>query len=176
MYRRRETGPLLPVVRELCETVGANVDPAELVESRVELTRSVFSSNSGVLDTLAELRLRGVAVGLISNCTEDVAVIWPGSTLASSVDHAIFSALAGCMKPDAEIYELACEGLGVDADTCLFVGDGANGELDGAARTGMTPALLERSHGPHPWDAVRDWPGLRLTSIPDVLALVSSPS
>ncbi len=173
MYRRRETGPLLPVVRELCEAAGASVDPLELVESRLELTRSVFSANGGVLDTLAELRRRGVAIGLISNCTQDVAVVWPGTSLAATVDCAIFSAVAGCMKPDAEIYELVCAGLGVQADACLFVGDGANGELDGAARVGMTPALLERSHGPHPWDAVRDWSGLRLRRIPDVLALVS---
>lgn len=172
MYRRRETGPLLPVVRELCEAAGAPVDPLELVESRLELTRSVLLPNGGVLDTLAELRRRGVAIGLISNCTEDVAVVWPGTSLAPAVDCAIFSALAGCMKPDAEIYELACAGLGIDAAGCLFVGDGANGELDGAARVGMAPALLERSHGPHPWDAARDWSGPCLTRIPDVLTLV----
>lgn len=172
-YRQRETGPLAPAVRALCEAVAASVDPAELVESRVELTRSVFVPNYGVLETLAELRRREVAIGLISNCSEDVAVVWPDAPLAAAVDVAVFSALAGCMKPEARIYELACTGLGVDPTACLFVGDGANGELDGAARVGMVPVLVERSHGPHPWDEVREWSGRRVRRIPDVLSLVS---
>ena len=172
-YRRRETGPLLPAVRALCDAVGTSVRPEELVLSRLELTRTAFAANDGVLDTLADLRARGVAVGLVSNCSEDVAVVWPETALAAAVDCAIFSALVGLMKPEAQIYGLVCAGLGVDAAECLFVGDGANGELDGAARVGMTPVLVERSHGPHPWESVRDWSGLRVRRIADVLALVS---
>ena len=37
---------------------------------------------------------------------------------------------------------MALEKLGVDGSDCLFVGDGASGELDGAERVGMTPVLI----------------------------------
>ena len=76
------------------------------------------------------------------------------------------------MKPDREIYELACTGLGVDPSDCLFVGDGANDELRGAERAGMTPVLVHpRGEDPR-WDGLGDWSGLRVDAIPQVLDLV----
>ena len=47
-------------------------------------------------------------------------------------------------KPDPRIYRIACERLGVEPGECLFVGDGANDELPGAERAGMTAVQLER--------------------------------
>lgn len=171
-YRRRETGPLAPAIEALHDAVGANMPIDELIDARIAVTRRVLVISPEVERTLRELRSRGYPIGLVSNCTEDVAVCWPDTSLAALVDHAVLSATVGCMKPDPRIYALVCEGLGVEAADCLFVGDGANDELDGAARAGMTPVLLAED-GVARWDGLENWQGVRIAAIPEVLELVA---
>jgi putative hydrolase of the HAD superfamily len=171
LYARRESGPIRDAVEELYRTLGVDADVDELLRDRVELTRRSLVPVDGALETLGELRRRGHRLGLISNCTEEVALIWPETPFAGLFDAAVFSATAACMKPDREIYELALQELGVSAPDTLFVGDGANDELRGARDAGMTPVLVELD-GIAPWAPVHGWSGLRVTAIPQVLQLV----
>jgi putative hydrolase of the HAD superfamily len=172
-YRERETGPIADAIRAVHHSVAAEVDVAEVLAWRLELTRSALAPTAGVTSTLDELRRRDIGTGLVSNCTEEVALVWEETPFAGLFDVTVFSATAGCLKPDPKIYELACAGLGVDATECLFVGDGANDELRGAERVGMTPVLVHpQGEDPH-WDGLGDWTGLRITSIPQVLDLVA---
>jgi putative hydrolase of the HAD superfamily len=171
-YRLRETGPLAPAVTALRDAVGSDASVEQLIEVRLELTRRALVAPPEIERALRALRERGYFIGLVSNCTEDVALCWPESTLAPLVDHAVFSATAGCMKPDARIYALVCDGLGVDPNECMFVGDGANDELAGAAAVGMTPVLLAED-GVARWDGLHQWDGARIAAIPEVLELLA---
>jgi putative hydrolase of the HAD superfamily len=172
-YEQRESGPIAVALSSVHDSLGVeSADLDELIGWRVEVARQAVVPDDGVVETLRELRERGMLVGLISNCTEDVALVWAESQFAPLFDVAVLSATAGCMKPDPRIYEQACAGLGVDPSDALFVGDGANDELRGARDVGMTPVLIHREgEGPH-WESLRDWEGLRITSIPQVLELV----
>ena len=173
LYRLRETGPIRPAVRRLYELLGVDRSVEEILELRRALTLESLVPVDGALATVDELRRRGVRVGLVSNCTEEVALVWEETPFAGCFDVAVFSATAGCMKPERRIYELALEGLGVAAQEALFVGDGANDELEGARRVGMTPVLVHpEGQGPH-WPELTGWEGLRVTSISQVLALVT---
>ena len=50
----------------------------------------------------------------------------------------VFSSEVGLRKPGyPAIYLAASEGLGVSPQACLYCGDGAYGELTGAATVGM---------------------------------------
>jgi putative hydrolase of the HAD superfamily len=171
-YLARESGPLAAGVEAVCAAAGSDADVQELIGWRLELTRRTLVPRDGVCATLATLRDRGLGLGLISNCSEDVAMVWPESDLAPHFDAVVFSATAGYVKPDPRIYRMVCAGLAVAPEECLFVGDGANNELDGARRIGMTPVLVHRPDEDPPWDGLRDWSGLRITSIPQVLELV----
>lgn len=171
-YEERESAPLAPVLRKISGKLGARVDVDELMRWRLDLARRALVPDPGVVETLVELRERGVLLGLVSNCTEDVALVWPETRFAPLFDAAVFSATSGCLKPSREIYELACDRLGVEPSACLFVGDGANDELGGAERAGMTPVLV-LSHGAQAaWRDVEQWSGMRVTSIPGVLELM----
>ena len=77
-------------------------------------------------------------------------------------------------KPDPEIYLLACEMLGVEPADCVYVGDGAYGELTGAAAVGMTPYLLRDPDLDHEEMLVTDrddWTGPSIAHLSDVLGL-----
>ena len=86
-----------------------------------------------------------------------------------------FSCLIGSTKPDGAIYAAAARALGIEPDRLLFVGDGSDDELAGAARAGLTPALVE-AEMTDTYDPLRqpvdNWAGTRLRDLSDVLALV----
>ncbi|MGW5666740.1 HAD family hydrolase [Micromonospora sp. NPDC003776] len=108
-------------------------------DHRRALGRRVLDSvSTATLDVLDALRDDGHRLALISNATSDTAEAWPQSRLAHRFDVAIFSCDVGLAKPDPAIYHLAAEGLGVGPAECVFVGDGSDGELAGAAAVGMT--------------------------------------
>jgi len=171
-YRRRETGPIRDAIVDVGERLAIDVEVDAILALRLEFMRDVLVPDAGVVDTLTELRSRGLSTALVSNCTEDVALVWAETQFAGLFDTAVFSATAGFMKPDREIYELALQQQPVPASETLFVGDGANDELEGARATGMTPVLLQPGVAPQ-WDGLEDWHGRRITSIPEVLELVA---
>jgi putative hydrolase of the HAD superfamily len=171
-YRLRESGPLAPAVQALCAAVGSDLEPEELISLRREQTRKALVPREGVLETLAGLRDRGLRTGLITNCTEDVSEVWGESPLAATFDACVFSSTVGYVKPDLRIYELACEALAVAPTSCLFVGDGANDELGGAARAGMAPVLMHRLGEAPRWNGLSSWSGRRVTSAAQVLELI----
>ena len=118
------------------------------------------------------MRARGQRVGLITVCTEDVETLWEQSELAGLFDAEIFSSRVGMSKPDPRIYLACCDALGVEPHEAVFVGDGANDELDGARRVGMEAILIHRP-GEGPLWNLHDWDGPQVSSIPDVLALTA---
>ena len=97
--------------------------------------------------------------------------------MAPLVEVPVFSSEAGMEKPDPRIYHLACEGLELAPDTCLFVGDGGSGELEGARRVGLDPVLI-RIPGDDLDDPYRpeakEWRGPKVSAISEVLSLVTA--
>jgi putative hydrolase of the HAD superfamily len=167
-YRRSQTGPLSEAYLEL----GI---PDEHVEGEVAarhaFARRVLRPRPGATEALAGLRADGLRLAVLSVCSEEVPAVWPETELAGLFDVETFSSECGLMKPEPEIYLRTAAALGVDPAECLFVGDGANDELRGAERVGMTPVLFLPAGRVSPWLEVRAWDGLRVTSIEEVRAL-----
>ena len=160
-------GPLADAYRAL------GVPEAELdrvVAERHAYARRTLLPRDGVVSTLEELRRRRFRLGLVSACSEDVAVVWPDTPFSGLFDGEVFSATCGYMKPDPEIFLLTAERVGVEAGECLFVGDGANDELSGAERAGMTAVQLRA-----PGEALtRDgeaWQGASIEHLSEVVDL-----
>jgi putative hydrolase of the HAD superfamily len=168
-YLASQTGPLATVYR----TLGlADAHMEERIAARVEFTRRALVPREGAVETLRELRRRGLRVGLISMCSEDVPAAWPETQLAGLFDVETFSASCGLIKPEPAIYLHTARALGVEPEECMFVGDGANDELAGAERVGMTPVLfLPDGREPY-WPELSGWRGLRVSAIPQVLRML----
>ena len=167
-YKASQTAPLADSYRALGvpdEHIDAHV------AARHEFGRNVLRLRSGARDTLARLRERGLKLGLISVCSEEVPAAWPESDLAGLFDAETFSSDTGLMKPEPEIYLKTARALGIDPVDAMFVGDGANDELGGAERVGMTPVLFAPRGEPQ-WKGLAGWTGLRITALDEVLALL----
>ena len=148
---------------------------AEAARMRHELTERSLIPVPGAVETIRELRRRGLKLGLISDCTSEVPPLWPGTPLAPLIDAAIFSCSVGIKKPDPRIYALACDRLDVTPQECLYVGDGGGRELTGAAGVGMKPILIrdsrEEIHDSYRQDSL-DWRGPVIHSLEEVLQCV----
>jgi putative hydrolase of the HAD superfamily len=119
------------------------------------------------------LRARGLKIGVLSDCTNEVPILWPASVYASLVDAAVFSSVLGVRKPDQRTYAAVLTELRVRPDDCLYVGDGGSSELSGARKAGLRPILLDVAGEDHfRYDHELDWNGESVASLADVLRLV----
>ena len=132
-------------VRQICEALGKTPDDAQVAEAvgiRIAFTRENLKPRADAIATLKAIRASGRKIGLISDCSAEVPELWPETPFAPLIDVPIFSCVAKMKKPDPRIYRLACEGLGVKPEKCLYVGDGFSQELAGASRVGMRAVLI----------------------------------
>ena len=158
---QRDTGPMAPYLQSLGL---ADDEIAEFLEMRREWTRGILTSpKAGALETLREVRARGLRTGLITVCSEDTVDVWLETPFAGCFDVEVFSCSCGLRKPDPRIYQLALEELGVEPGEAIFVGDGANDELAGAERVGMRAVQVWKRD---------DWSGERIDSLEALLELV----
>lgn len=177
----RQTGRLGDVeenLRTVAARAGAwptDAQITEALEARAEMYRKWFVPRPGAKEMLGRLRAEGLGLALVSMCAPDTPTMWRASPLGRSVDVEVFSCETGLRKPHPEIYLRATEELGVPPGACLYAGDGAYGELSGAAAVGMYPVLIsdpdeqEEMLRPEP----EEWTGPTIGSlleIPEVLA------
>ncbi len=170
----RYTGPIEACFEGICQELGLS-DDARLQDAlayRVEHMRRLLVPRPDAESTLRTLRDRDFRLGMISNASGEVSGLWKQSRFAGLFDAELFSADERMMKPDRRLYERMAELLGVPAQECLFVGDGAYGELQGAAGAGMTPVLIRAPYDEWEHDGTIGWSGPRVSSLTDVLALV----
>jgi putative hydrolase of the HAD superfamily len=134
LYHRLERGEVSQrdFERRLAALLG--VQPDRLVRGLLADLRP----NQEIIDAVAQLRVRGVRVGVISNSwgTEPYDPYQPFD-LPNRFDTVVISGEVGIRKPDPAIYRLAAEKLGVTAEECVFVDDIAS-NLPAAQELGMT--------------------------------------
>ena len=102
----RVTGVLPTIddnVEHICRSLGVRVDEASLeavARIRVEHTRLTLEPRPDAVATLTRLRKSGYTVGLLSNCSADVPLVWQETPFAPLLESPVFSCSVGLMKPD----------------------------------------------------------------------------
>jgi putative hydrolase of the HAD superfamily len=161
------------------ETVLAELEHAYAGAALEALPETV----EGAAETLAALKARGLAVGLISNTGRT-----PGSVLrailaelglARSIDVMVFSNEHGHCKPVPSIFEELRRGLGVRYDEMVFVGDNLYADVHGAQRCGMRavhfdPPVRGTAVAPHFDHGLEITADARVTSLPDVVPVIEA--
>jgi epoxide hydrolase-like predicted phosphatase len=88
-----------------------------------------------LIEYIRSLRPR-YKTGLISNAWDDLREYITRQKFADAFDHMVISAEVGLAKPDARIYHLALEKLGVQPEEAVFVDDFSE-NIDAARAVGM---------------------------------------
>lgn len=137
-----------------------------------ELHRRDFRLRDGVVETLAELRRRGLALGIVSNIDDDqLQHLGELAGLATHFDWLLSSEQVGSCKPDTKIFVEALRRAGCDPDEAFFVGDSLPQDIAGANRAGLRSVLLwHRPGAERPQGS--EQPLHVIHRIPDLLALV----
>jgi putative hydrolase of the HAD superfamily len=160
----REVGP----IGDVLALFDLSPEAVERVTSlRRAVTRKGLVPVPTAVETIMALRERGLKIGLITVCSEDVVSLWEETAFQGLFDAEVFSAAVGLRKPDPRIYRLALELLGVEPAEAIFVGDGANDELAGAERVGMRAIGVDSPSG-----ELGDWDGAVIRELPELLELV----
>jgi putative hydrolase of the HAD superfamily len=150
--------------------------------ARAEATYARFAAEglepvAGAVELLDCLHSRGLRIGLVSNCAPDIPGLWAQSILAQYFDHCAFSCQVGAVKPEAAIYRAALHALDLAPGDTLYVGDGSDEELSGAARCGMHPVLIAVDLS-NTYDArrpdVEGWTGPVIRSLSEVIGLLAA--
>lgn len=166
-------------IEYVCDLLGAPLTAKQLtraVEIRLQLIKRTLGPRPDALETLARLKNDGYKIGLLSNCSIEILILWPQTAFAELIDSAIFSSQERLKKPDPRIYKLACDRLGVPPESCLYIADGENYELTAAGKVGLHPVLLRnslRENGSELLREAREWQGDTISMLPEVLGLVS---
>jgi putative hydrolase of the HAD superfamily len=182
LINRRTLGEFQTVeasIEHACNIIGACVTAeqmAKAVEIRLKLTRRALTPRPDAIVTLAKLKNAGFKVGLLSNCSIEIPIVWPETEFAGLFDDTVFSSRERIKKPAPEIYYLACERLGVQPVQCLYVADGENFELKAAAQVGMHPVLIRTSAQEARGEVLREareWQGKAISTLPEVFTLLN---
>jgi putative hydrolase of the HAD superfamily len=163
-------------IRYVCKQLGASCGDDRInmaVNTRYDYIRQVMRPRPGAREVLTSLKQSGLKTGLISDCSEEIPIIWPESPMAPLIDAAIFSCLVGLRKPDPRIYGLAAVRLDVKAESCLYIGDGGSQELSGARDAGMHPVLLRLDADSQEQHLIsrEKWEGSAIQALEEILFL-----
>jgi putative hydrolase of the HAD superfamily len=116
-------------------------------ECAVEMTRAWehsahFELYEDALPTLADLRGRGLKLGLLSNTSRDLDVFVAHHGL--DVDAVLTSHAHGKTKPHESIFRAMLGLLDVPPGDAVMVGDTIDDDVEGARAVGMQAVLLDR--------------------------------
>jgi putative hydrolase of the HAD superfamily len=165
-------------IEYVCELLDMPLTAEQLTRAvtiRLEFIKRTLTPRPDALETLALLKNDGYKIGLLSNCSIEIPILWPETVFADLFDSAIFSSRERLKKPDPRIYNLACERLGVAPGQCLYIADGENYELAAAAKVGIHPLLLRnssRDNGSELLREAREWHSDSIDSLTEVLQLL----
>ena len=121
-----------------------------------------FELYEDVLPALAELRGRGLRLGLLSNTARDLAEFVSHHGL--EVDAVLTSRTHGKTKPHETIFRRMLDLLDVAPDEAAMVGDTLEDDVEGALAVGMHAVLVDRE-GRYPGRARLDGLGALLGAL-----------
>lgn len=108
--------------------LGCGIDPrpelvSDLLRRDAELARERVRLFDDTVPFLTELRSRGTAIALVSNCGDTTRPLLEDLGVIPLADSVILSCEVGSAKPSSEIYVSAIEDLGVAAADAVMIDD-----------------------------------------------------
>jgi putative hydrolase of the HAD superfamily len=160
-HRVRDAATWREFVAHLPEWYGIEVDAHEMYERIIADYPAKFTLDPAVAAGLVRLRETGWQLGIVTNGATRVQQAKIDRVgLRSHVDMVLDSETAGYAKPDARIFEIAAEKLGVElAPDGWMVGDMLDKDIEGGLAAGLRTIWLPHGRplpadGPQPTHVV----------------------
>lgn len=134
----------------------------ELSKSEM-LWRKTADSTASIL---AELKERGLRLGVVSNSDGRIESVFKQLGLADYFDLIIDSFVVGVEKPDPGIFRLAVERASVAPQEAAYVGDLYSVDVIGARRANLIPVLYD------PFGLNQSADCLRISAMSDLIGLI----
>ena len=143
-WNRRDLDPELhrSVYLGMLELSGVS-DPA-LAEACYEqvLDTDCWQPYPDTRAALELLRAKDIPVAVVSNIAFDIRPAFERIGVAGLVNEFVLSYVEGSMKPDAKIFRIACDRLGLEPADTLMIGDSEEAD-GGAAALGAEVRIIE---------------------------------
>ncbi|HSS41394.1 MAG TPA: HAD family phosphatase [Solirubrobacterales bacterium] len=93
--------------------------------------------NEEMIALMHELKASGLKMAMLTNNVREWEPLWRSMLPVDEIfEEIVDSAFVGCRKPEARIYELTLERIGMPAEACLFIDD-LEPNIEGAEAAGM---------------------------------------
>jgi putative hydrolase of the HAD superfamily len=93
--------------------------------------------NEEMIALMHELKASGLKMAMLTNNVREWEPLWRAMLPVDEIfEEIVDSAFVGCRKPEARIYELTLERVGMPAEACLFIDD-LEPNIAGAEAAGM---------------------------------------
>ncbi len=121
--------------------LGDGLEP--LLGHRPELHRfretyfEALHPNEPMIELMRELKASGLRMAMLTNNVREWEPLWRSMLPVDEIfETVVDSGFVGCRKPEARIYEMTLERLGLPAAACLFIDD-LEPNIEGARKLGM---------------------------------------
>jgi putative hydrolase of the HAD superfamily len=93
--------------------------------------------NREMIELMHELKASGLTMALLTNNVREWEPLWRSMLPVDKIfEEVVDSAFVGCRKPEARIYEMTLERIGMRAEECIFIDD-LHPNCEGAEAIGM---------------------------------------
>jgi putative hydrolase of the HAD superfamily len=125
-------------LNRVADELEAEIGHRPNMHSFTEIYFNALEPNAPMVDLMRELQGRGLRMALLTNNVREWESRWRTMVPIDEIfELVVDSAFVGCRKPEARIYEILLERLGVEAQGCLFVDD-VEVNCEAARELGMT--------------------------------------
>ncbi len=102
-----------------------------------EIYFEALEPNPPMIELMRELKASGRRMAMLTNNVREWEPLWRSMLPVDEIfETVVDSGFVGCRKPEAQIYRLTLERVGLPAEACLFVDDVAH-NCEGARKAGM---------------------------------------
>jgi HAD superfamily hydrolase (TIGR01549 family) len=123
--------------------------------------RDIFEPRPGIETVLADLKARGLKLGLAANQPAEAIERIDRHGLGGYFGNPGVSGVYGFRKPDVRLFVRACSDLGVEPADCVMVGDRIDNDIVPAKLLGMRTVLFRTgrhlAQQPRSWDEIPDF-------------------
>ena len=103
-----------------------------------EIYFEALEPNQPMIELMRELKAAGYTMAMLTNNVREWEPLWRSMLPVDEIfEDIVDSAFVGCRKPEARIYELTLERIGMPAGACLFIDD-LQPNIEGAEAAGMS--------------------------------------